>query len=278
MKKLPIYIVLGAVVLLIIFVVVKKDKKVEVVDNNLIVQGIDMCYQYSKENSRGITDRAWLKMNIVGDSVTGEYHNLPAEKDSKTGKFSGTVGKMDPKISGRIADVWWDSSAEGMTVKEQLYIEFGEGSAVALFGEMVDKDDGTYVYKDTTKLTPGFQMSQVDCVALDERVAVEQYVRANISTITPEKAVLGGSWYVTSIDVNTATKTGSMTYEDGHIQGSQNFSYVVNNGEVKINLLSKTTPPKPKEKPVACTMDAKQCPDGSYVGRSGPNCTFACPQ
>ena len=25
-------------------------------------------------------------------------------------------------------------------------------------------------------------------------------------------------------------------------------------------------------------MDAKQCPDGSYVGRSGPNCEFAaCP-
>ena len=29
---------------------------------------------------------------------------------------------------------------------------------------------------------------------------------------------------------------------------------------------------------VVCTMDAKMCPDGSYVGRSGPNCEFkACP-
>lgn len=29
---------------------------------------------------------------------------------------------------------------------------------------------------------------------------------------------------------------------------------------------------------VACTMDAKQCPDGSYVGRVAPNCEFAaCP-
>ena len=26
-----------------------------------------------------------------------------------------------------------------------------------------------------------------------------------------------------------------------------------------------------------CTQDAMQCPDGSWVGRSGPNCTFACP-
>ncbi|SRR3989339_1640468 len=38
--------------------------------------------------------------------------------------------------------------------------------------------------------------------------------------------------------------------------------------EVKINL---------KEEPVACTMDAKQCPNGSYVGRTGPNCEFVCP-
>lgn len=27
----------------------------------------------------------------------------------------------------------------------------------------------------------------------------------------------------------------------------------------------------------ACTADAMQCSDGSWVGRSGPNCEFACP-
>lgn len=38
-------------------------------------------------------------------------------------------------------------------------------------------------------------------------------------------------------------------------------------------------PPMVNEpEPVACTMDAKLCPDGSYVGRQGPNCEFtACP-
>ena len=35
----------------------------------------------------------------------------------------------------------------------------------------------------------------------------------------------------------------------------------------------------PDEKePIACTMDAKLCPDGSYVSRHGPDCEFdACP-
>lgn len=35
--------------------------------------------------------------------------------------------------------------------------------------------------------------------------------------------------------------------------------------------------PEPFE-PVLCTADAKMCPDGSFVGRIGPNCEFApCP-
>lgn len=34
----------------------------------------------------------------------------------------------------------------------------------------------------------------------------------------------------------------------------------------------------PKEEElIACTMDAMVCADGSTVGRSGPNCEFACP-
>jgi hypothetical protein len=35
----------------------------------------------------------------------------------------------------------------------------------------------------------------------------------------------------------------------------------------------------PEPEPVACTLDAKLCPDGSYVGRVAPDCEFApCPE
>jgi tryptophan-rich sensory protein len=45
-----------------------------------------------------------------------------------------------------------------------------------------------------------------------------------------------------------------------------NFSIWQLNGNVK------------QSGPVACTMEAKLCPDGSAVGRTGPNCEFApCP-
>ena len=40
-----------------------------------------------------------------------------------------------------------------------------------------------------------------------------------------------------------------------------------------------TNPREVVEEPVACTMEAKICPDGSAVGRVGPKCEFApCPQ
>lgn len=35
---------------------------------------------------------------------------------------------------------------------------------------------------------------------------------------------------------------------------------------------------EPTPNPVACTMDVKTCPDGSFVGRTGPRCEFTpCP-
>lgn len=39
---------------------------------------------------------------------------------------------------------------------------------------------------------------------------------------------------------------------------------------------SAPAPTEPGEE-VACTMDAMMCPDGTYVGRTGPNCEFVCP-
>lgn len=205
----------------------------------LPINTISMCYRYFHETDRGLFDQAWLKMEIAGDQLTGEYQYLPAEKDKKVGEFTGTVGAMDPAISARTAKVWWDSFAEGMRVTEELQIQFGEGSAVVLFGEMIDRGDGVYVYKNSAAVTPGPQMSQIDCEYLDDMTIVEKYIRAHISEVVPEKAVLGGAWYVTSVFVNPSVKRGLVSYEDGHIAGIADFSYTRNVDQVVITSVKK---------------------------------------
>lgn len=216
----------------------KKESKT-IIQNQVIIgedikKPISMCYMYSRETDRGFVDRVWLSMNILGDEITGEYQSLLAEKDSKIGNFSGKVEEMDPSLGGRIALVWWNSLAEGMNVTEELEILFGEGSAVTLLGEMVDRGDGTYVYKDKTKLNPGLQMSQIDCERLRDMTLVEKYVRNNINTIVKEKPVLGGSWYVTILNIIPSDKSGTMmlTFEDGHIQSKKEFNYSINGDEI----------------------------------------------
>ncbi|MBY0376900.1 hypothetical protein K2P96_02920 [Patescibacteria group bacterium] len=145
----------------------QKEVKAPVVSN----EPIDMCYFYSKTQASGLSDVAWVKMHITGPNVTGEFQDIPAEKDKKVGTFTGTVGTLNQLSMSRTADVIWNTMAEGMTAKEELNIEFGDGSAVALYGEMVDGGDGVYMYKDKTHLTPGPVLSQMDCVELDKNIS-----------------------------------------------------------------------------------------------------------
>lgn len=54
--------------------------------------------------------------------------------------------------------------------------------------------------------------------------------------------------------------------------------YLNQSGILKINLFQDISNSSNPNTPIACTMDARQCPDGSYVGRVGPKCEFkACP-
>lgn len=126
-----------------------------------------------------------------------------------------------------------------------------------------------------------------DDVVVDKAVVVGDYVRANIKTLAPNETVLGGSWYVVSINVDEVANTGNVVYEDGHIESEANFNFTVDGSEVEITDFEVvaddnggvvSTPTPPAEEPVFCTQDAKMCPDGSYVGRVGPSCAFAaCP-
>jgi hypothetical protein len=131
-------------------------------------------------------------------------------------------------------DAIWDSLAEGMQTKEQLIVKISADKADVGFSEMVDQGDGVYVYKDPANIPYWKSIPAVSCDALDDHLIVEQYIRDNISTLSPDKASLGGTWYIIRTHLDTAIHTGTMTYEDGHNRGTAKFSYTRNGNDVII--------------------------------------------
>jgi hypothetical protein len=64
-------------------------------------------------------------------------------------------------------------------------------------------------------------------IDVSETQAVETYLRDNIPALSPVPAVLGGTWYVVSVTVDPDTNSGTVVYEDGHIQEERGFSYTL---------------------------------------------------
>ena len=73
-------------------------------------------------------------------------------------------------------------------------------------------------------LSPKVSAAQVQLVG--------SYVTQHIAELSPEPAVLGGTFHTTQIQVGTST--GSVSYEDGHIALVADFAYTVTNGQVTI--------------------------------------------
>ena len=91
--------------------------------------------------------------------------------------------------------------------------------------------------------------------------------------LSPRFVLLGGNvTEVKEMRLGTTTKTSAV--QNGY---TINLSAATEN-TATITVTKATANPPPPPAPVACTMEAKLCPDGSAVGRTGPNCEFAaCP-
>jgi len=229
-KKQSIFIIIFLIIIITILGFTFRKKTVVAPDENTLVNNQEqnreeLCYYSSYKTDRNFYDVFWLKVNVLGDKITGEYWNLPAEKDSKVGTFEGKITSQDQITKNKQSFVMWDSFAEGMNVTEELFVDFGENNARIGFGESFDRGDGVYVFKDKTNLFLQTPMNRVDCDSLDEKTFVEKYIRENISTVATNNAVLGGTWYVLSVMVNPLSHTGEILYEDGHINNEATFIY-----------------------------------------------------
>jgi hypothetical protein len=84
-----------------------------------------------------------------------------------------------------------------------------------------------------------------------------------------------------TLNYQTSAKTGTLI---ASIDGSQFKQSLKERVVVPVRFVTQeassslSSTQSSSTEPKFCTQDAKQCPDGSYVGRTGPNCEFsACP-
>lgn len=82
----------------------------------------------------------------------------------------------------------------------------------------------------------------------NESALVGSYIMEHISELSPEKEVLGGTYYVTNIAV-TPPDMGTVQYEDGHVAHIAKFNYRVQKGSVVISNF-KITEPQSSNSPV----------------------------
>lgn len=71
---------------------------------------------------------------------------------------------------------------------------------------------------------PGLAKPTIPCGKIETELAVEKYLKGNISDISPEKEVLGGKFYITKIDW-IGNNSGIIEYEDGHIALKASFDF-----------------------------------------------------
>lgn len=244
MKKI-FYVFLTLILVFIVIVMVqsKKSKNIvipEPVDEVVVSQPISLCFvKFSEKQESGFYDKFTLRMNLdnTNKTVTGYLKLLPAEKDSAIGSFEGSVSAVDPYAMARTIDAWWTREGEGRTEKSQLRIIFGEGTANIGFGAMKENPNGSYSYEDLEKVDYSMTLNDYSCIDLEEREQVEEILWKNINELSPVAPVLGGKFYVVSMDLDFVSNSGLVVYEDGHIQEKRNFNYeVVENKVVNLKI------------------------------------------
>lgn len=151
------YILLALAVVLVLLIGLIKTPK-----DSSPVAGVppevkEICYIYNSEAGDSMSLRI---SSTDGKIVFGSLNLFSAEKDSKTGSFSG-ITKIEDGI-GYIKAIW-DVSGEGLSNKEELFIIFEQNVARIGFGEMKDAGEGVYVYADPKNISYSLNLQQTDC-------------------------------------------------------------------------------------------------------------------
>jgi hypothetical protein len=119
-------------------------------------------------------------------------------------KLLDSSGEIIAQSAAVTSDDWM--TAEFVPFNLDLYYETDERDGVLIF----EKDNPSGLPENDAQI-------QVPVRLGCDTALVEDYIRKNISTLSPVEPVLGGSWYVVSVDFLDANQV-KVVFEDGHIQ------------------------------------------------------------
>lgn len=183
----------------------------------ILVRKEDLPLPQNGEGPTAITIQVFPKSLSAGTLTSWLKSAQESNFNLSGGTYSTTTVAGVPALSYR-----WSGLYEGKTTVAEV---------------------GDYFYSFTaTYLTPQDQiLKDYDAIVSSvdlRRDAVYEYLKKNIGTLSPEKEVLGGKFYITNF-VRTSSSTGVVSYEDGHMAYQADVRFATTNaGEVVIDSFS----------------------------------------
>ncbi len=177
---------------------------------------------------------------------------------------------MDSDDEGQITDNDGDSSIPTSPVN------------TSVGGESIEVYNTISVPSESRSLDLSGQNLSGSLKAEIRMVSTLEHIDLSNNKFTGLPAEIGQLGKLETLDLSNNNFTG-LPHELGNLSKLQYLNLSGNNiSDFDLNViknkLPNTTIITNDSAPVACTMDAKICPDGSAVGRTAPNCEFAaCP-
>jgi len=122
----------------------------------------------------------------------------------------------------------WDGLYRGQTIvfayKDNIY---------AMSVTYMTSDD--QILKDFDLVYNSFNFIDEESTSKLPQTLIENYLKENISSISPEKEVLGGKFYITDLKL-IDSNSGVVSYEDGHVAFVADFNYIISpDGKITIS-------------------------------------------
>jgi hypothetical protein len=154
-----------------------------------------------------IVDRIYNESELVTDNFKTETDNIIDSFDK--GGYDPVLCAQDVPSGVEVSNVSIDGSNAMITLKEY----FGGSDRII---EVAMEKDGFKGWKIDDIICQEGENEADNNISENIKNLVSEYIRNNIAELSPVDPVLGGNFYVTSINFN-APNEGIVDYEDGHM-------------------------------------------------------------